>query len=95
MDRRRTLDVALVLGILDALLLAALLYVAVIDRDESAISVLGPIHGLGYIALLALTGHGAREGFWGWWYPGIVLVTGGPLGTLVGDVVERRRLVPS
>ncbi|MEJ7894576.1 MAG: DUF3817 domain-containing protein [Solirubrobacteraceae bacterium] len=95
MDRRRLLDVALIVGILDALLLVALLYVAVIDRNESAISVLGPIHGLGFVALLGLTGYGAREEYWGWWYPGIVLVTGGPLGTIVGDVILRRQLASS
>ena len=95
MDRRRLLDVALIVGILDALLLVALLYVAVIDRNESAISVLGPTHGLGFLALLGLTGHGAREEHWGWWYPGIVLVTGGPLGTIVGDVILRRRVASS
>jgi hypothetical protein len=90
MDRRRLLDIALVVGILDALLLGVLLYVAWIDRSDTAISVIGPIHGLGFVALLGLTGYGAREGHWGWWYPGIVLVTGGPLGTLVGDVILRR-----
>ena len=90
MDRRRLLNISLAVGIADALLLVALLYVAVVDRNESAISVLGPIHGLGFVALLYLTGMGARDGHWGWWYPGIVLVTGGPLGTLIGDVKIRR-----
>ncbi len=91
MHRRRLLDIALVVGILDAVLLVALLYVAIGDRNESAISVIGPIHGVGFLALLGLTGYGARENHWGWWYPGVVLVTGGPLGTLVGDALLRRR----
>jgi hypothetical protein len=92
MDRRRLLDVALLVGIVDALLLVVLLYVAFVDRSDAAVSILGPIHGLGFLALLGLTGYGAQRGDWGWWYPAIVLVTGGPLGTIVGDVVERRRL---
>lgn len=90
MDRRRLLNISLAVGIADALLLVALLYVAIVDRNEDAISILGPIHGLGFLALLYLTGTGARDGHWGWWYPGLVLVTGGPLGTLVGDVRLRR-----
>ena len=95
MDRRRLLDVALIVGILDALLLVGLLYVAFVDRSDSAVSLLGPIHGLGFVALIALTGYGAREAYWGWWYPGIVLVTGGPLGTIAGDVILRRQLASS
>ena len=90
MDRKRLLNIALVVGIADAVLLLALLYVAIINRNEDAISILGPIHGVGFVALLYLTGMGARDGHWGWWYPGIVLVTGGPLGTLVGDFRLRR-----
>lgn len=91
-DPRRLLDVTLMIGILDALLLVILVYVAFIDRSDGAVSAIGPIHGVGFLALLGLTAHGARQGFWGWWYPAAVLVTGGPLGTIVGDVVLRRRL---
>lgn len=92
MDRRRLLDTTLVVGILDALLLVVLLYVAFVDRSDSAVSIIGPIHGLGFIALLGLTGYGAQRRYWGWWYPAAVLLTGGPLGTIVGDVILRRRL---
>jgi hypothetical protein len=53
---RRLLNIVLVVGVLDALLLLVLLYVAFVNRNEEAISVLGPIHGMGYVALLALTG---------------------------------------
>jgi len=92
MGPRRLLDIALVVGVIDALLLGVLVYVAFVDRSDSAISVVGPIHGLGFLALLGLTAHGARSAHWGWWYPAAVLVTGGPLGTIVGDVILRRRL---
>jgi integral membrane protein len=92
MDRRRLLDVALLVGVLDALLLGVLLYVAFVDRNDTAVSIIGPIHGLGFLALLGLTAHGAMQRFWGWWYPAAVLVTGGPLGTIAGDVVLRRRV---
>ena len=86
------LNLVLAVGIADALLLVVLLYVAFVDRSDSAVSTIGPIHGFGFLGLLGLTGYGARNGYWGWWYPGIVLVTGGPLGSIVGDLVLRRRL---
>ncbi|MEX1142460.1 MAG: DUF3817 domain-containing protein [Thermoleophilaceae bacterium] len=89
---RRLLNVALAVGMTDALLLLALLYVAFVDRSDAAVHVLGPIHGVGYLLLLGITGRGAVEGQWGWWFPGLVLVTGGPLGTIAGEIVLRRRL---
>jgi hypothetical protein len=89
---RRLLNAVLVIGIADALLLIVLLYFAVVDRSDAAVSVLGPIHGVGYLLLLGLTARGAFDGQWGWWFPGLVLVTGGPIGSIAGEVVLRRRL---
>jgi hypothetical protein len=63
-----------------------------VNRSDEAVSVLGPIHGLGYVYLLYLTATGALRGLWGWWFPAIVLVTGGPLGSLLGEVRLRREL---
>ncbi len=89
---RRLLNVVLVIGVLDALLLLVLLYVAFINRNESAISIIGPIHGFGFLALLGLTAKGSLDGRWGWWFPALVLVTTGPLGSIVGDLLVRRQL---
>jgi hypothetical protein len=89
---RKLLDAVLVVGVLDFLLLLVLLYVAWIDRSDATVSILGPIHGIGFLALLFLTFRGAVERFWGWWFPAIVLVTGGPVGSLIGEVVLRRRV---
>jgi hypothetical protein len=35
---------------------------------------------------------GAVKGLWGWWFPVIAVVTGGPPGCLAGDLYIRRRL---
>jgi len=91
---RRLLDAVLVVGAVDALLLLVLLYVAFVDRSDAAVSVLGPIHGIGYLLLLGLTARGAFDDQWGWWFPGLVLVTGGPIGSFVGEIVLRPRLRP-
>jgi len=88
---RRQLNLILAIGIADFVLLLVLLWASFTEREE-AVSVLGPIHGVGFLALLYLCARGAGERRWGWWFPAIVLVTGGPIGSLIGDLMLRRRL---
>jgi hypothetical protein len=83
--RRSALNLVLAVGMVDGLLLLVLLYFAFVNRNEGAISILGPVHGLGYVYLLYLTGTGAMRRMWGWWFPALVLVTGGPLGSIIGE----------
>jgi hypothetical protein len=89
---RRLLNAVLLVGVVDALLLVVLLYFAFVDRSDAAVGVLGPIHGVGYLLLLGLTARGAADAQWGWWFPGLVLVTGGPIGSFAGELVLRPRL---
>ena len=91
-SQRKALNRVLAVGIADALLLVVLMYFAFADRSDAAVSILGPIHGIGFLILLFLTVSGAGSGRWGWWFPAIVVVTGGPLGSIAGDLVLRRRL---
>ncbi len=91
-DVKKLLNTVLAVGIADALLLVVLVYFAFIDRSDNAVHVLGPIHGLGFLVLLALTANGALQRLWGWWFPALVLVTGGPVGSIAGDVILRRRI---
>jgi hypothetical protein len=90
---KKLLNTVLAVGIADALLLVVLVYFAFIDRSDTAVHILGPIHGLGFLALLGLTANGALQRLWGWWFPALVLVTGGPVGSIIGDFVLRRRVV--
>lgn len=89
---KQLLNRVLAVGIVDALLLVVLVYFAWIDRSDNAVHVLGPIHGFGFLALLFMTADGALRKLWGWWFPAIVLVTGGPVGSIVGDVVLRKKI---
>ncbi len=93
MDRRaeilRRLDVVRRVAVADALLLVPLVIAAVTGAD-GVVSVLGPIHGVGFLALLGLCVMGAGEGLWGWWFPALVVVTLGPPGSLIGDARIRR-----
>jgi integral membrane protein len=89
--RKKLLNQALVVGLADAALLVILVFFAFVHRSDTAVHILGPIHGLGFLALLALTANGAMQAFWTWWFPAAVLITGGPIGSLAGDYVLRRR----
>ena len=90
-ETRRALDRVRVVAVLDALLLVPLVWASLTER-ETLVSVLGPIHGVGFLLLLVLTAKGAGEERWGWWFPAVTLLTGGPLGSLVGDLRIRRSL---
>jgi hypothetical protein len=94
-DLRRQLNITLAVGLADGALLVVLVYFAFINRSDTAVHILGPIHGLGFIALLLLTGNGALQKLWGWWFPALVIVTGGPVGSIIGDLILRRGLVPA
>lgn len=89
----RRLDVIRIVAIADLVLLLPLLanLVGLID-SERMVSVIGPIHGIGFLALLFLCVKGAGEERWGWWFPAAVIVTLGPLGSLWGEHRVRGRL---
>lgn len=89
---KRNLDVLRIVALADLILLVVLLYVAFVADDDGAVSVIGPIHGIGYIVMLLLTARGAGEGWWGWWFPVAVVVTLGPPGSIYGDLRVRREL---
>lgn len=87
----RRLNVIAIVALADALLLAVLLWASFSDND-GLVHILGPVHGGGYVALLALCAIGTLEDRWDWWFPALVVVTLGPPGSLIGDWVLRRKL---
>ena len=88
---RRRLDLIRIVAIADAVLLVPLV-IAALSHSEGVVDVLGPIHGVGFLALLALCVRGVVAGAWGWWFPALVVVTLGPPGSLIGDLRIRRGL---
>ena len=90
----KQLNLIRVIAIIDFLLLIPLLIASFADNHR-AVDVLGPIHGIGFMILLFLCVRGVGEGRWGWWYPAIVLITLGPLGSLIGEHRIRRELMAS
>lgn len=80
---RRLVNLVAVVAALDFLLLVPLLYGSLTD-DHGLISILGPLHGVGFLIDLALAMYGAYLRMWGWWFPAIVVITLGPPGALIG-----------
>ena len=88
---RSALRTVAVVAALDFALLVPLV-IAAIQHAEGTIDILGPLHGTGFVILMALVVRGAVRGLWGWWFPAVALVTGGPPGCLAGDLYIRRQL---
>lgn len=90
-DIKRRLNIVLVLAIVDAILLVPLLAHSLAGLDIPVFPI-GMTHGLLFIALVGLCAKGALDGIWGWWFPAVTVITGGPLGSIVGDLYIRSRL---
>lgn len=82
-----------IVAIVDVLLLIPLVWASrwFADKHE-LVSMLGPIHGMFFLVLIGLCLYGAIQKWWGWWFPVIVVITGGPIGSLIGDWIIRRNL---
>jgi hypothetical protein len=87
----RHLRLIRLLAVLDFILLVPLV-VAALSGAEGAVDFLGPAHGLGFLLLVFLCVRGVGEQRWGWWFPAIVVVTLGPLGSLIGERRIRKSL---
>ena len=87
----RRLRVVRWVGISDFVLLVALVSASLLDNRE-LVSVLGPIHGVNYLFLVMLVSLGAVDKLWRWWFPALTFITGGPLGSFVGEVIIGRSL---
>lgn len=68
----------------DLLLLIALVSAAVLGA-RGAVHILGPLHGVNFLLLIAVSATAALDGLWGWWYPALILVTAGPIGAFIGE----------
>jgi hypothetical protein len=78
-------------ALLDLVLLIALVSSS-LSGNREFVRVLGPLHGGNFLLLLVIVATAAADGFWGWWFPALILVSAGPPGALVGEWVIGRRL---
>ena len=73
------------------LVLLIVLLVASFANNEELVQVFGLTHGIGFLALIAIVGIGAVQKLWSWWFLVATLITTGPPGALVGEVLIARK----
>ena len=78
------------IALADLLLLIVLLY-ASFSHNEELVDIFGLPHGIVFVALIVVVGIGALRHFWGWWFLIATLITTGPPGALVGEVLIMRK----
>lgn len=88
----KLLRLIVIVSIADLILLIPLLVGVIVDWHDAA-PIIGPIHGIGFLWEVYLVIRGAALGWWGWWYPAVTVVTGGPPGALLGHSHARRQAV--
>ncbi len=91
--RMRFLNIIAWVAVIDVILLIPLVWASrwVADRHD-IVAVLGPVHGFLFLVLIGLCAYGSLQKWWGWWFPILVVVTLGPLGSLIGDWIIRRQI---
>lgn len=89
----RFLNWIAIVALVDVALLIPLVWASRWFADNhDVVSVLGPIHGFLFLGLIGMVAWGSLQKWWGWWFPAIVVITLGPIGSLVGDWIVRRNL---
>ncbi len=92
-QKMRFLNIIAVVALVDVILLIPLIWASHWVADERGlVSVLGPVHGFLFLVPVGLCAYGSLQKWWGWWFPIFVVVTLGPLGSLIGDWIIRRQI---
>ncbi len=73
------------------LVLLIVLLVASFANNEEMVQIFGLTHGIVFLALIAIVGIGAVRKLWSWWFLVGTLITTGPPGALVGEVLIARK----
>ena len=73
------------------LVLLIVLLVASFANNEELVQIFGLTHGIVFLALIAIVGIGAVQKLWSWWFLVATLITTGPPGALVGEVLIVRK----
>ena len=73
------------------LVLLVVLLAASFANNEELVHIFGLTHGLVFLALIAIVGIGVLQNLWGWWFLVATLITTGPPGALVGEVLIMRK----
>ena len=77
-------------SVVDLVLLIVLLAASFADNEE-LVQIFGLSHGIVFLALIAIVGIGSVQKLWSWWFLVATLITTGPPGALVGEVLIARK----
>ena len=77
-------------SMVDLLLLIVLLVASFVNNHE-LVRIFGLTHGIVFLALIGIVGLGASQKLWSWWFLVVTLVTTGPPGALVGEILIARK----
>ena len=78
------------IALADLVLLIVLLVASFADNEE-LVQIFGLTHGIVFLAPIAVVGIGAVQKLWSWWFLVGTLITTGPPGALVGEVLIARK----
>jgi len=73
------------------LVLLIVLLVASFANNEELVQIFGLTHGIVFLALIGIVGIGAVQKLWSWWFLVVTLITTGPPGAFVGEVLIARK----
>ena len=73
------------------LVLLIVLLVASFTNNEELVQMFGLTHGIVFLALIAIVGIGSVQKLWSWWFLVATLITTGPPGALVGEILIARK----
>ena len=78
------------ISVADLALLIVLLIASFVN-NEGLVRIFGLTHGIVFLALIAIVGIGAIQKLWSWWFLVATLITTGPPGALVGEILIARK----
>ncbi|MEC9308999.1 MAG: DUF3817 domain-containing protein [Chloroflexota bacterium] len=78
------------ISVTDLILLIVLLVASFVNNEE-LVQIFGLTHGIVFLALIAIVGIGAVQKLWSWWFLVATLITTGPPGALIGEILIARK----
>lgn len=78
------------IALADLVLLIVLLIASFAD-NERLVQIFGLTHGIVFMALITMVGIGAIQKLWSWWFLVATLITTGPPGAFIGELLISRK----
>ena len=73
------------------LILLIVLLISSFAHNEALVQIFGLTHGIVFMALVAIVGIGALQKLWSWWFFTVTVISTGPPGALLGEILIIRK----